>query len=769
MPLDAGTQLGRYEIRSLLGAGGMGEVYLAHDSQLQRLIALKVLYAEATLDSDRIDRFVQEAKAASALNHPNILTIYEIGQIDDLHFICTEYVEGETLRERMMAGPTEPASVINLAIEIASALAAAHRAGIVHRDIKPENVMLRDDGYVKVLDFGLAKLYESQIHNSAPEAMTVQLPKTEPGMIMGTIPYMSPEQARGQDVDARSDIWSLGVLLYEMVSRKVPFDGITSVDVLAAILKTEPQPLKDFAPKTPAELQRIVKKALRKQREERYQTIQEMLLDLKALSRELEVEKPESDLDDENPSSIAILPFRNLTNDSAVSFYEFSLADAVITELVRLRSLIVSPSSVVARYLDQTKDPLEIGKELKVNAVLAANFIFSKDRIRVTTQLIDVVKGRVLWAERIDEAADDIITVQDTITQRIVDGLQLKFSSNERIALADRVSINPTAYGEYLRGRDLFNKYVHKTVAYEDIEKAMAHLATAIELEPKFALAHCALGSCYLNLVNKGFGVFEDIERARKALDDGLRLDPEIIEARADRSYIYLLQGEKQKAYREIDDLRHAQPNNSRVHFYSNILYRLSGDYESALHSLDEALRLDPTARVFVGYARARIYLYQERYKDAILELEHAMAAEPKHPTARFYLAVSVFRSGDAIKAAVLLRELLATDARDAFRPHLAMCLSTIGNHTEALEQLTDGVERVAMTDPDVAYWLASAYLMENQHDEALRWLEYAIKIGNENLPWLRRNPIWKPVFDDPRFVSLMHQIEYGRRNMLNG
>src|SRR6266404_2844306 len=294
MTLAAGTKLGRYEIRSKLGEGGMGEVYLALDTKLDRKVALKILPAEVAAHPDRMKRFVQEAKSASALNHPNIITIYEIEQIDSLHFIATEFIDGQTRRQRLKNGPLKIGEMLEVAIHAASALAAAHAAGIVHRDIKPENIMLRRDGIVKVLDFGLAKLSEPPAVAGGPavdtEAATRVNVKTDPGVVMGTAHYMSPEQARGLGVDARTDIFSLGVVLYEMVAGRAPFEGATQSDVLVSILDREPPPLARFAPEAPAELERIVTKALAKDREARYQTMKDLAIDLRALKQRLELE-----------------------------------------------------------------------------------------------------------------------------------------------------------------------------------------------------------------------------------------------------------------------------------------------------------------------------------------------------------------------------------------------------------------------------------------------------------------------------------------------
>src|SRR5437868_12445308 len=292
MTLSVGTKLGRYEIRAKLGEGGMGEVYLAQDTNLDRKVALKILPAEVAAHPDRMKRFVQEAKAASALNHPNIITIYEIDESDSGHFIATEFIDGETLREHALKAPLKLAESLDIAAQIASALTAAHAAGIVHRDLKPENVMLRQDGIVKLLDFGLAKLTAPAPDSVDGEAPTRANIKTDPGMVMGTAIYMSPEQARGLPVDARTDIFSLGVVLYEMVAGQLPFEGANRNEIMASVLSDkEPQPLTRYSSEAPTELGRIVLKALRKNRDERYQTIKDLLLDLQSLKQELAFER----------------------------------------------------------------------------------------------------------------------------------------------------------------------------------------------------------------------------------------------------------------------------------------------------------------------------------------------------------------------------------------------------------------------------------------------------------------------------------------------
>jgi serine/threonine-protein kinase len=489
-----------------------------------------------------------------------------------------------------------------------------------------------------------------------------------------------------------------------------------------------------------------------------------MVLDLKNLRREIDIDRQTENSSPQEVSSVAILPFRNLTNDSAVSFYEFSLADAVITELVRLRSLVVRPSSAIARYLENPKDPIEAGRELKVNAVLAASFMHTPGRIRVTAQLIDVTKGDVLWGDRIDSSASDIITVQDMIAQRIVDGLNLQLSPDEHVDLAGHATANASAYEEYLRGRDRIGRYIYHTVANEDIEAALTHFQRAIEIDSEFALAHCALGGCHVQRILKGAGRSDDSSRAQDALHRGLALDPGIVEARVYMVFVHLLRGEKQKGRTEIAELRREAPNNPTVHFVSGVLYRLDGEYEKALRSYDRLLLLNPGERIVVGYNRARISMYQGRYDDALIELDQVRALEPHHPLMRSIRAQILFYRGDAARAVDLLQDVLLRNPEIAgIRPLLAQALSAMGKHEAARAQFSDRVKEAAAADHDIPYWLASAYVMEGERDEALEWLARAINLGNENLPWFVFNPVWQPLHDDPRFKELMHQLDAGR------
>ncbi|HVF50520.1 MAG TPA: protein kinase [Pyrinomonadaceae bacterium] len=832
-----GSNLLNYRILEKLGAGGQGTVYKALDERLNRIVVIKVLAPELTAREVNLKRFEREAQLASSLDHPNICTIYALHELEGLHFIVMQYVEGKNVRELVNGQPLELASALSITYQVADALTAAHARGIIHRDIKAGNVMVTETGLVKVLDFGLAKLLDE----STGQEGNIHL--TELGVPYGTATYAAPEQATGQKVDHRADIFSTGVLLYETLSGTWPFRGKTSIEVRYAVLHDQPQSVAQVrSDNPPPRLQQILNRALEKRPEARYQRMEEMRDDLREVRRELgaggpgttEIHAsvapvvprhqsetggfgrtfrrwlrsltgsetqptsippastssqerarqtaplhqppptPPREIHDTAHSthtstqtkSIAILPFRNLSHDPEVSFYEFSLADAVITELARLRSLVVRPSSLIVKYQGKEVDPREVGRELSVTAVLAASFLRVGERLRVTAQLFDVESGEILWSDRIDTATDDLMAVQDLIAQRIVDGLSVEQRPDEEVGLSSHSTRNAAAYEEYLRGRDCHGKFIYHTLAPEDSDEAIRHFERAVEVDPRFALAHCALGGAYANRVIKGFGGAEDYRRAEEEFNLALELDPRLLEARLHMVFIYLSRGEKQKARAWVEILRHEAPNDVGVHFVNGTLARLDGNYDEALKSFQRMLRLNPAERVVVSYNRARIFMYQSRYDDALAELDLGAAMEPHHPLIKTFRAVVFYRRGQLDEAIAVLREVLARHPRmDGIRPIYAICLSRKGEHAAARAELTGPVCEAAAADHDIAYWLASAYALEGERDEAFKWLERAITLGNENSPWFEADSNWEALRDDPRFKDLMRRIAISRHS----
>jgi serine/threonine protein kinase/tetratricopeptide (TPR) repeat protein len=823
-----GKTLLNYRITEKLGAGGQGTVYKAVDERLGRTVVIKVLAPELTAREVNLKRFEREAQLASSLDHPNICTIYGLHEADGLHFIAMQYIEGKNVRQLVNGRPLALESALSIAYQVADALTAAHAKGIIHRDIKAGNVMVTDKGLAKVLDFGLAKLLDE---GDGKKGADVHL--TELGVPYGTATYAAPEQAAGKKVDHRADIFSAGVLLYEMLAGVWPFKGQTTVEVRYAVLHDTPEPIDEVRrDEPPASIQQILDRSLAKKPEERYQRVVEMRDDLRAVMREVTqsrgdlsaqgaglpedvlpptttprhqpgttgglggslrrwwrgltgMEKQATSLPPsarrsstppagtsshppaqqhvsqfELEKSIAILPFRNLANDADAKFYEFSLADAVITELARNRSLIVRPSSMIVKYQGKDVDPREVGRDLNVSAVLSANFLRAGETLRVNAQLVDVVTGDMLWSDRIDAAAADLIALQDTIARRISEGLKIETPTSQAPQSAPATT-DARAYEEYLRGRASFAQFLFHTLAPEDCDEAVEHFQHAIRLDPSFALAHSGLGACFANKVLKGLGGADDYELAENAFSRALDLDPNLVEARILMVFIYLSRGEKRKARAEVARLAKQAPNEPAVYFVKGALHRLDGEYERALRAFGKLARLDPAARVVAAYNRARVFMYQHRHDDALLELEQGARVEPNHPLIRTFQAVVLGRRGDSAEAVRVLRDVLEEHpTMDGIRPLLAQQLVKLGSAQAAREQLTERVRDAADADHDIAYWLATAHAMLGDRDDALNWLERAVELGNENKTWFESDPNWEPLRDDQRFVSLMRRIE---------
>lgn len=804
-----GKTLRNYRITDKLGVGGQGAVYKATDLKLGRSVVIKVIPPELSAKEANLKRFEREARLASSLDHPNICTIYDLDEVDGVHFIAMQFVEGKNVRQLVAGRPLELKTSVLIGLQVADALAAAHSRGIIHRDIKSGNVMVTSSGQVKVLDFGLAKLLDDT------EAQTSGIHRTElteVGVPYGTATYAAPEQARGDRVDKRADIFSLGVLLYEMLTGTWPFRGKTTIDVRHAVLHDPPRPITELRSSAiPPRLQQIIDRSLEKEPKDRFQNMEDFRNELRQVLQEVDSgavayqtvapepprhlsganpvsravrwlrsitrtdsptstpnlatpskqgihETPFTTVADQEKKSLAILCFRNLSNDPASSFYEFSLADAVITELARVRSLVVRPSSVIARYQGQQRDPREIGQELNVSAVLTAGFIHSGERFRVTAQLIDVASGELLWSDRIDTAASDIIVLQDTIAQRIVEGLSLELSPAEQDKIATASTQNPAAYEQYLRGRDLFARFIFRTLEREDCDGAIAHFERAIQLDPNFALAHDGLGASYVNRVFKGFGGSEDYEEAEAAFTKALAIDPHLFEARMLMVFVYLWRGKKQKARDEVNRARREAPNEPVVHFVKALLHRLDGEYGRALRSYDRLVRLDPAAHVVASYSRALVFMYMGNFEETFRQLDNA--GEPDNALVRTFRALALYYTGQTDAAAEMMKDVVEKHPNmHGIRPFMAMFLSAQGKHDEALAQLTPDVKRNGEVDADISYSIGSVYALEGLQGDAFEWLERSISLGNANRPCFENDPNWASLRSDPRFLELVSRV----------
>ncbi len=694
-----GELIGHYRIESLIGIGGMGEVYLARDERLGRKAALKLLPDSLTTDVTQLSRFKNEARSASALNHPNILTVYEIGTEGNRQFIATEFIEGITLRASLARGRMNPHTALEIAMQVASALAAAHEAGVVHRDIKPENIMLRPDGYVKVLDFGIAKLTEQRLGSDNQAAERTATLQTRLGLVLGTAHYMSPEQARGQKVDARSDIWSLGVVLYEMVVGIPPFRGETPSDCIASILTTEPQPLSDVSPDVPLKLESVLQKALRKNSDERYQTIKELLADLRALKGDLEAKSslPQTKARAgsivskikrhkrgvlltlavalltavavvysfffvapaplQNEKSIAVLPFENLSEEKSNAYFADGIQDEILTRLSKIADLKVISRTSTQRYKNTSQKLSEIANQLGVANLLEGSVQKTNDQVRVNVQLIRAANDSHLWAETFDRSLTDIFSVESEVAKTIADRLRARLTGQEEQVIAARSTDNPEAYDAYLRGL----AYTLKTGnSPANTIGAQKHLKEAVRLDPKFALAWSLLSYVdalgYLTLTLQPTVALR--EETGRAAETALTLQPNLGEAILARGYYYYAcLKDYNAAVRYFEQARQFLPNSSQIPESLAYVARRRGQWDRSESCFNEAERLDPrNVSLLTQYAQS--YMIVRRFPEALRKFDQVLDVIPDDVDTLAQKAGIAQAQGDLPRAGALLAPL---------------------------------------------------------------------------------------------------------------
>ena len=693
-----GKLIGHYRIESLVGVGGMGEVYLARDERLGRKAALKLLPDSLTTDETQLSRFKNEARTASSLNHPNILTVYEIGAEGNRQFIATEFIEGMTLRVSIARGRINPHAALEIAVQVASALAAAHEAGVVHRDIKPENIMLRPDGYVKVLDFGIAKLSEQRLASHDHTVETTAPLQTRPGLVLGTARYMSPEQARGQKVDVRTDIWSLGVVFYEMVGGIPPFRGDTPSDCIASILTAEPPPLSGILTDVPLKLESILQKALRKNSDERYHTIKEMLADLRLLKEELEADSslPQTKAPAEsivskikhhkrgmlftlagallaaavvysfyfvapaplpNEKSIAVLPFENLSEEKSNAYFADGIQDEILTRLSKIADLKVISRTSTQRYKNTSQKVSEIANQLGVANLLEGSVQKTNDQVRVNVQLIRAASDSHLWAETFDRRVTDIFSVESEVAKTIADRLRAKLTGQEEQVIAARPTDNPEAYDAYLRGL----AYTLKTGnSPANTLAAQKYLKEAVRLDSKFALAWALLSYVdalgYLTLTLQPTVALR--EETGQAAETALTLQPNLGEAIMARGYYYYAcLKDYDAAVRYFEQARQFLPNSSQIPESLAYVARRRGQWDRSESYFNEAERLDPR-NVSLLTQHAQSYMIVRRFSEALRKFDQVLDVIPGDLDTLAQQAGIAQAQGDLQRAAALLAPL---------------------------------------------------------------------------------------------------------------
>lgn len=808
-PIAAGVQVAHYKIVSMLGSGGMGEVYLAEDLKLRRKVALKMLAPELTGDERGLQRFEQEAYASSALNHPNILTIYEFGQADGMHYIASEYVEGTTLRQKMLHGRLPLDTGLDIAIQIAGALAAAHARGIVHRDIKPENVIVRSDGIVKILDFGIAKLTRRRIGTASRATLSaVAVLTSEPGVVLGTAKYMSPEQARGMVVDARSDIFSFGSVMYELFAGKAAFDGETASDVIAEILKADPQPPSLHAAEVPPEIDRIVTKALQKDLEARYQSVGDLLEDLREFRKEAEfqaklqspaggqlakiasdrhtpargtalastnaflfksryfwpvlalliacaaigfwlLKKSHPFLAPKEPRSLAVLPFRNLNNDPKTDFLGFSLANEIITKLDYVNALTVRPSTSVDKYRDRVVDPQKVATDLKVDTLLTGTFMRDGDDLRITAQLIDVRPDKILWSQSLDVKYDKLLTVQDQVAQQIIKQLELNLSPAEAANLKPEKPINSAAYEDYLRGVDFYS--------LNDFPAAIGMLEKSTALEPNYAPAWANLGRAYTTSGSLQFGGSEQYGKAQAAYEKAIALNPALVEPRIFLANLLTDTGRVEQAVPLLRSVLKDSPNNAEAHWELGYAYRFAGMLKESVAECEKARQNNPQVKISNSAINGYLYLGEyEKFLDSL----------PVNGSAyiTFYRGFTEYYMNN--------REQAAKDFNDAYAKNPALLPVNVGKALsdaiahdnprglKLLEQVEDRIEERGVSDPEGMYKVAQAYAVLGDKASALHMLRHSIGGGFFCYPYFVHDPLLQSIREEPEFKPLMEQAQ---------
>ncbi len=798
-PALVGSRVGHYQILSTLGRGGMGEVYLAQDVTLARKIALKILPEQFTKVTEQVRRFEREAYAVSATNHPNIITIYEIGNAEGRHFIATEFVDGVTLRQRMQAARMSIAEMFSVASQIVSALAAAHEAGIVHRDIKPENVMVRPDGLVKVLDFGLAKVEERPQVSS--EVSSIPHLSTEPGVVMGTISYMSPEQVRGLKVDQRTDIFSLGVVLYEILTGRRPFEGATTSDVLAVILTKEPVPLEEQGSDAGLELSRAVMRCLAKDREERFQTIGEFAAALKAAKQQIEQQPPT--MARQSPRggatnhqrrvslrlrgvwiasalailmvaglaywklhpnaeiepqirSLAVLPLENLSGDPSQEYFADGITDSLIGDLARIRALRIISRTSAMRYKSTNKSLPQIGRELQVDAVVEGTVQHDGDHVRIRVQLIHAATKRHLWSESYERDLRDVLRMQSEIARAIVRAIQIQITPAEEARLSSTRPVNRKAFDNYLQGRNHLSKFTD-----DHLRQAKEYFLRAIKEDPTYAPAYAGLAQCYNFFSSVMIGALPPIEarrRAEEAAGKALEFDSGLAEAHFALGYVKKYNWDWSGAEREFKRAIELNPGSAIAHsWYSRYLTSLDRANE-ALAEDNRAQELDPLSLI-TSATRGFNLRCARRYDESIEQLLRVIEIDPNHYTAHWNLGEAYAAKGQFDKAiAIYEKAVLLSGRSPGALGMVGMAYGFAGRKHEAMKVLNELLElsRRRYVTP-VA--IVNVYIGLGKKDQAFDWLEKAYQERSNLMAYLKVLPEMDSLRSDPRFDALLRRI----------
>jgi len=795
-----------YEISRRLGAGGSGVVYLATDTLLQRPVVLKILRTGLLSAEQLRTTVLREARLASAIEHPNVCAIYEVGESGDEGYIVMQYVPGQSLDRLIARGPASLQLVLSVGIQIADGLQAAHTLGIFHRDLKPQNVMLTDGGLVKILDFGLARRLRPEDASFDPSKpglardASVAATYTARG---GTIRYMAPEQFVTGQSSVQSDVWALGLILYELVSGRHPFARPENEDfqVIRAIQFSDPQDLSDSVPGISVELKSVIAACLEKNPAARYTSAAEVREALKTIMKAMQIETGvipgeaaanlpttaaeaekrntgflsllaerfrESAVDRTPQNSLVVLPFSNLGATEVAPLYGFALADAIAARLARIPALVVRPSSTLMTLPIAQMDPLSIGQKLLVSFVLAGNFLRSEQGFDLNWQLLDVSSQSVRSGGAIRVASLDLIAVQTEISNEVFAALHGLSAGDQMDAPRSgprEASLPGPVSEEYLQARALLSSFMVRTGSRGDLDRAHALFTGVTTKDPEFAAGWCGLGIAELQYVRHGFGGQIHVMHARRSFDEALKLDPASTEANLYRIYMLLSRGEKESARHGVANLLASAANDWNVHMVAGMALRGDGMYEEALQQFSRALKLNPANAPLLYNHRARVYHYENQIELAGDELEKGLALEPRHPLLRTSAGYQQMRLGNLDEAIEILEGVIRDD--DSLRiavPTLALCYVQAGERKRGAALLKDDTLAAAEADSEMAYRLATYFAVEGDSSEALHWLRRAIYLGNENYPWFQKNPAWNRLRTNADFERILEDMKKGFR-----
>ncbi len=732
------TIAGKYKILAELGRGGMGIVYKAKDTKLKRTVALKFLPAELTQDKEAKKRFVQEAQAAAALEHPNICTIYEVDESDGQTFIAMSYIEGHSLKDKLQDGPIDVDGAKDITIQVAEGLKEAHEKGIVHRDIKPANIMLTKKGQVKITDFGLAKL-----------SWGADL--TKPATIMGTVAYMSPEQARGEEVDHRTDIWSLGAMLYEMLTGERPFYKRQEQAMIYAIMNEKPTPITILRSNIPTLIENVIEKALTKKKSGRYQSIREMIQDLR-----LSITSPKTE------KSIVVLPFDDMSPGKDNEYFSDGLTEEIISDLSLIRDLLVISRSSAMTYKGTKKKIKEIGQELDVQYVLEGSVRKAGNNLRITAQLIDAVNDTHLWANKYTGTLDDVFDIQEKVSRSIVDALTMKLSPEEDRKLAKRPIKNMQAYECYLRARQDIYSFTK-----EGLDRAVRYLQDGLEIIGENAVIYAGLGYAFAQYVNIGLEHEEYVHKAEEYAKKALGLTADSSEAHLVLGFSSLFYGKPKKTIHHFKRALSIFPDDPDVLFWLVACYGTNlAKPKEARQTYNRLLKVDPlNPLAYCGYILD--VMGEGRLDLPVDYLTQWFRKVPELPVAQFFSAQFLAYCHHFEEASALVSENARPETENVFTKLSFFVKYAIeGDKKSISELLTPDFLKTTRRDAQNSYFVTGLLALAGMKDEAFDWLENSVDRGFINYPFISEyDPFLKDMRKEERFKKLMERVKHEWEN----